>query len=185
MQVSEAPQHVKDELLDNETITWIGQPSTKYAIVASVPFLLFAGFIAFGSIKELLDSIVRHLPLPFSLFNCIGLLFACFVLSTPLKLWFQARSTYYVVTDKRIVIVSGGKNRKVEQYDKKTLKPMMSMSFLGFTNLCWTAPGTHKDSDGDTKSNTVTFFGIQPREVYNISSEPFPKISEMSRTLPK
>lgn len=185
MQPHEAPAHVKEELLDNENIVWIGKPNPKFALLVATPIIIIAGFFLTGIVKELLDSLHRNLPLPFTLFNCIGLLFVAFFLSTPVKLWLQAVSTYYVVTDRRYLVISGNNNRKVEQYQKSSLTPMMSMTFMGLTNLCWSAPGTHTDSDGDTRPNVVWFNGLDPREVHKITSEPFPKLSEMSRNLPK
>lgn len=185
MQVNETPQHVKDELLDNETIVWIGKPNPKSVILIGSPFLLMGVLVAANFIKELLDGFARHLPVPFNLFSCIGLLFAIFILSAPVRFWFRVRSTYYVVTDRRFLVITGDKNRKVESYDKKSLQPMLSINVWGMTNLCWSAPGTHTDSDGDIKQNTVWFSGINPRDVYQITSDSFPKLSELGKNLPR
>ncbi len=185
MQVNETPQFVKDELLNNESIVWIGKPNPLAALCMASPIFIIAGLFSIGIIKDLIDSINKHLPLPFTLFQSIGLVFVVIFISVPLNQCFKFLSKLYVVTDKRILIVTGNNNRTVEYYDKKTLTPMMSMTFMGLTNLCWSAPGTHTDSDGDARKNTLWFMGIEPREVYKISSEPFPKMSELGRNLPR
>ncbi|MBP7862858.1 hypothetical protein KA183_14325 [bacterium] len=184
----EAPQHVKDELQSNETITWIGQPSNKLALkatavvlVAALLFIIFflKDFMGFGRGANFFLAF-QGIGLVFTAF---GMIFCFMVLSAPVRVWLYFKRTYYVVTDKRYIVISGGnKNRKVQQYDKKTVTPLMSASFLGVTNLVWRAPGFYKDSDGDSRQNTLTFAGIEPREVFNITSETFPKLSEAVKT---
>mgnify|MGYP006870803163 CR=1 FL=1 len=54
---------------------------------------------------------------------------------------------------------------------------MMKMQILGLVNLVWEAPGNHTDSDGSVRKNVLWFSGIEPREVFNITSEEFTTIS--------
>jgi len=185
MNPSDAPQHVKDELLSNETITWIGRPHPKLVMMTAVPFLIIGSL----GITYFFVDIMKGKPS--LMFNGVGLFFTAIgvfiffgIVSTPLKLFMRNRSTYYVVTNNRYLVISGGKNKKVETYDKKSMKPMMKMSIMGLTNLCWQAPGEYKDSDGDLRKNVLWFSGIEPREVFNITSEDFPKFSELAKTMP-
>ncbi len=190
MQPHEAPQYVKDELLQGESITWIGQPSNKLALKATAVVLVVALLFIIFFLKDFMGfGRGANFSLAFQgiglVFTAFGMIFCFMVLSAPVRVWLFFKRTFYVVTDKRYIVISGGKNnRKVEQYDKKTVTPLMSASFLGLTNLVWRAPGFYKDSDGDSRQNTLTFAGIEPREVYNITSETFPKLSEAVKTMP-
>lgn len=185
MKISDAPQHVKDELLPNESITWIGRPHPKMVIASAIPFLIFAVLCFSFFFADIMKSS------PSLMFKGIGLFFTAIgvfiffgIISTPLKLFMQNRSTYYVVTNNRYLVISGTKNRKIETYEKKLMKPMMKMQVLGLTNLVWQAPGEYRDSDGDVRKNLLWFSGIEPREVFNITSEEFPKMSELAKTMP-
>ncbi len=190
MQPHEAPQHVKDELLQGESITWIGQPSNRLALKATAVVLVAALLFVIFFLKDFMGfGRGVNFSLAFQgiglVFTAFGLIFCTMALSAPLRVWLYFKRTFYVVTDKRYIVISGAKNkRKVEQYDKKTMTPLMSASFLGVTNLVWQAPGFYKDSDGDSRQNTLTFAGIEPREVFNITSETFPKLSEAVKTMP-
>ncbi len=185
---TEAPQYVKDELLQGESITWIGQPSNKLALKATALVLVAALLFIVFFLKDFMGfGRGANFSLAFQgiglLFTAFGMIFCFMVLSAPVRVWLFFKRTFYVVTDKRYIVISGDKNnRKVEQYDKKTMTPLMSASFLGLTNLVWRAPGFYKDSDGDSRQNTLTFAGIEPREVFNITSETFPKLSEAVKT---
>lgn len=185
MKISDAPSYVKDELLSNETITWIGRPHPKLVFASAIPFLIIA---LLGGVYFFADIMKGR---PSMMFNGVGLFFTaigCFIffgiLSGPFRLLRQNRSTYYVVTNNRYLVISGGRNRKVETYEKKLMKPMMKMQILGLVNLVWEAPGNHTDSDGSVRKNVLWFSGIEPREVFNITSEEFPKISELAKTMP-
>ncbi|MDX2107596.1 MAG: hypothetical protein SFY67_14440 [Candidatus Melainabacteria bacterium] len=185
MIVSETPQHVKDELIPGENITWIGQPHPKMVYASAIPFLIIA---LLGATYFFADIMKGRPSLMFNgvglFFTAIGLLILFGIVSTPLKLFMQNRSTYYVVTNSRYLVISGTRNRKVETYEKKLMKPMMKMQILGLVNLVWEAPGNRTDSDGSVRKNLLWFSGIEPREIFNITSEEFPKMSELAKTIP-
>ncbi|MCW5824772.1 MAG: hypothetical protein KIT34_18380 [Cyanobacteria bacterium TGS_CYA1] len=184
MIVSETPQHVKDELLPGENITWIGQPNSRIAYMTAIPTTTIALLAAVYFFWD-------FMKMPSLAFQGPGLFFTaifCFiflgVLSTPFKMWMKFKTTYYVVTNNRYLVISGGRNKKVETYEKKLLTPLMKMTVMGLLTLVWQAPGVYTDSDGDTRRNTLWFAGIEPREIYNITSEEFPRLSELAKTMP-
>jgi len=182
--VSETPQHVKDELLPGESITWIGQPHPRVAYMSAIPAFIIAVLAAVYFFWDIMKTPSLAFQGPGLIFTAIFCFIFLGIITTPLKLWMRFRSTYYVVTNSRYLVISGGRNRKVETYEKKMLTPLMKMTIMGLLTLVWQAPGQYTDSDGDTRGNTLWFSGLEPREIYNITSEEFPRISELAKTMP-
>lgn len=111
-----AQRAVETELLDGEKILWAGQPDASKIFTAAdillIPFtLLWTSFPALGLLAGMRsnesDPLFSLFLIPFiavGLYILIGRFFY--------KSWAKRR-TYYAITDRRVIVISGGRKRRV------------------------------------------------------------------------
>lgn len=112
--MNEAHQLLQSELLPGEKITWSGQPVPRLLAVSDgyiVPFsLLWCGFAIFwevSAIKQGAPGFFALWGVPFVLMG-LYLVFGRFVYKS-----YRKKHTYYVVTNKRVFVLTDGANKKI------------------------------------------------------------------------
>jgi hypothetical protein len=127
---------IRQELTGGETLLWAGQPKQGIVFRSSdafmIPFsLLWGGFAVFWEISaiSILFFSDKRPPFPFALifplfgvpFVLIGLyfIFGRFIVDAK-----RRAGTYYGVTDRRIIIVSGAVRRKVKTINLRTISDL-------------------------------------------------------------
>jgi len=184
---NEAENEISRELDGDERLLWSGMPRQGMVLRGSDVFLIPANmlccaFVMFWEAIALLMAITYNDPIAF-LVPILGLLgvfitlyglFGRFLLDS----WIRAR-TFYAVTDRRIVIVSGCISRKIVSLDLSTLddtalteKPNCSgtITFGRPHPLGWLYDRT--PWPGTKKFRVPSFVMIEDaRSVYNILRE--------------
>jgi hypothetical protein len=124
---------IRSELGKDETLIWSGQPKQGILFRSSdvffIPFsLMWGGFAVFWEYMAIfgISQSTNKVPTPIGIifplwgvpFVIIGLylIFGRFIVDAKRRV-----STYYALTDQRIVILSGGFNRKVKSMNLRTL----------------------------------------------------------------
>ncbi len=127
MTPSEAQFMVQSELQSGESLQWTGTADPARAAISALPAALFgvpfAGFALFWitaayrgshaiskSSNNPIGGVFSFFPLfglPF-LFIGLGIVFA------PLLAYFKAQKTAYAVTDKRVLVITGGRTRTIK-----------------------------------------------------------------------
>jgi len=123
---------IKNELSENEQLIWAGQPKQGIVFRSSdifmIPFsIMWGGFAIFWEITALLttskakdapfffDIIFPLFGLPFVIIG-LYLIFGRFIVDAK-----RREKTYYGLTDKRIIIISGIFSQKVKSMNLRTL----------------------------------------------------------------
>ncbi len=111
----------------NEQVKWVGRPNfrqsmkeVKVLVWISVPILAISSAFIFGATFALETSKLGGVMLIGlgSIFLLIGLFF----LMTPVLNWWMCRTTVYVVTTRRAIIVSGLLRSKLESFYQADLE---------------------------------------------------------------
>lgn len=111
----------RDELLEGETVQWVGQPDPSVifskADIFLVPFsLMWGGFALFWeSMVLILVFKGQEVPIIFPLFGIPFVVAGLYFMFGRFfyKAW-KKRRTYYAVTDKRILTLTLGRSRNVQ-----------------------------------------------------------------------
>ena len=102
-----APDEVRQQMRAAETPRWIGYPIPgKFAIKTSMPIFLFAiPWTAFAIFWEW--KAMKSPSILFPMFGIPFLVIGFYQLSSPLRQYWQARRTIYVVSNQRLLILAG------------------------------------------------------------------------------
>jgi len=124
-----ADEVLRRELDADEQLVWSGRPRPgRYALRAlpialfGVPWTAFVGFLIFAAA----GGIGEHAPSGsarfFWLFGTPFALIGLAMLGAPFAAFRSARRTFYGVTTRRALVVSGGRRRSVVSYGKDRLR---------------------------------------------------------------
>ena len=126
MNPSDAQQRVQSELQPGESLYWTGTANASRAALSALPATLFgipfAGFAIFwiSGAFHATHTISRSsngLARPFAFFTLFGLPFLLIgfaIILAPLWAYVRGLNTVYAVTNKRVMIISGGGSRTVK-----------------------------------------------------------------------
>ena len=127
MDPNDAQLRAQSELQSGESLTWAGVANPRRAVLGALPVALFgipfAGFalfwmsMAFRSAHAMNRSAHGAVVSGFSVFPLFGLPFLLIGLAivlAPLWAFLKAKSTVYAVTNHRVMVISGSKNRSVK-----------------------------------------------------------------------
>lgn len=127
MNITDVQLRAQSELQSGESLYWSGSAnpgrSALTALPAAIFGLPFAGFALFWILqashatnlmsKNSHNSFVSGFSV-FPLFGLPFLLIGLAIIFAPLWVYLKAKSTVYAVTSRRILVISGGKNRDVK-----------------------------------------------------------------------
>lgn len=155
---AEHARRIVPDLEPGERLLWTGQPDAKRMarqilpiLVFGVPWTLIA--IGFGhpwSLDRLFDNLFS------GVFVLVGLL----ICSSPLAIYRTAQQTYYAITDRRVLILTEGKRRKLELYRPTDLCETVRDELVDGSGDLLFARRQEKDSDGDLRTVDVKFVGV-------------------------
>lgn len=129
MDPNDAQMRAQSELQSGESLCWAGLANPGRAALGALPVALFgipfAGFAlfwmsqAFRSTHVMSKSGHNAFASGFSVFPLFGLPFLLIgmaIVLAPLWTFLKAKSTVYGVTNRRVIVISGSKNRPVKSY---------------------------------------------------------------------
>jgi len=179
------PKILQSEINRGEKLLWWGQPAPMRTVLPSLPIFLFAlpwtGFacfwicMAYRGTHHLAQRQAEAFNWIFPLFGLPFVFIGLSLLSLPMLSYFKARKTYYALTDKRLLILTDGREKTVENLDFKSLSNGVRTEYGGRGDLTWTTSTPRQNSPPvgfllssrlPPLSNIVTLTGIkEPRKV--------------------
>ncbi|MEM9538627.1 MAG: hypothetical protein AAGA60_03850 [Cyanobacteria bacterium P01_E01_bin.42] len=165
------------ELDPGEFIDWIGQPKPRFFTAASInsflfaiPWTAFAIFWMYGASGFQLPNFSDGFKPEEHLFPLFGIPFVAIgfgMLTSPFWVWLKARSTAYVITDRRaIAFESGIRNVTIRSYSPKQLQEIFRRERRDGTGDIIITTSTHTTSKGRTYTQEIGFLGIDdPKSV--------------------
>jgi len=151
-------RRVAPDLEPGERLLWAGQPDARRVgrqllpvLYLGVPWTLIALRSAIGWSGH---------EFPFSAFPFLFALAGLGICSTPWCRYRTALVTYYAVTDRRVLILTEGKRRKLELYRPMDLCETERHELPDGSGDLLFARREEKDSDGGTRTVEIKFTGI-------------------------
>ena len=163
------------ELEAQEKLLWSGQPNPLRATRQTIPVFIFGvAWTAFtinfihlwwqGSRPS--ASFWGFSGIGFDLFMVPFLLIGIGLVLSPYWAYLQSAKTVYGITNKRVIIIAGGKSRQVESYGRTELGTIKRIERADRTGDLIFAQKLYKDGDGDRQTKDIQFIGIsEVREV--------------------
>ncbi|MBU6452410.1 MAG: hypothetical protein KGS72_11565 [Cyanobacteria bacterium REEB67] len=192
-------QILNSELSSGEKLLWNGHPDAGRACRAALPIFLFAipwtAFAVFWVVMAaggIWHGGKASGPLfVFPLFGLPFILVGLGLLSTPFFAYQKAKNTHYGVTNRRILVVTSGKIKSVQQYEYSTLSNLTRTEYGTRGDLVWTVPTTMPVAVGNTAysrsaaiNSSVSFIGIErPKDVERLVEDQIKK-DEQARKNP-
>lgn len=181
------PQIINNEVGSGEKLLWWGQPESMRQVLASFYIWIFAiPWTAFACLWVAMASLgttntkssMGPMAWVFPLFGLPFILVGLGMLSAPIFAWRKMRSTYYLLTDKRLVILTDGRTRTTESYQLDGLSNLVRTEYGECGDLVWTVlqqpVETPRSSSNRiiTSTPTVSLTGIkEPRKVEKLVVE--------------
>jgi hypothetical protein len=164
----ELDQRIKNELEGGEMIEWKGMPVPRFfKIETTVPFLFaipwtaFAIFWMFGAAGFQIPDLSKGFN-PMLLFPLFGLPFVLIgiaMLSSPIWSYLKDKKTVYVITDRRLLIMTGGRTFEFKSIMPDQIKEMTRRERADTGDLV-VAHKVWRDSDNDQRSQEIGLFNI-------------------------
>ncbi|MFO1150311.1 MAG: hypothetical protein U1E62_18190 [Alsobacter sp.] len=168
-------RRVEAELQPGERVLWAGMPSPLSALLPSL--FLFVFGIGWSSLTFTWEAVaVRALlggassdkapgmpggmGVMFALFGIPFVLVGIALLGAPFFVALQAMMTAHVVTDRRLLTVTGGPWKQVESRDPGALTFLRRRDHRNGRGTLRLGFGTTRDSDGDARSVETSWAGV-------------------------
>ena len=182
----ELRRKIDNELQQGEFIRWVEQPVPRFFTAASITTVLFGIpvtsfsivlpiFLMWGLLSSLKGTTHLELVLIIAVviifvLPCLFFVYAGFLmLSSPIRIWQEARNTVYLVTDKRAISIQGGSSITIRSYLPDQLKDVYRKERSDGTGDVIIAIRQWKDSGGYQQSEEIGFFGVRSsQEVANM-----------------
>lgn len=169
-QLFDLPEHlqtrVTKELRPGEQLKWVGQPRpSRHLLLGFGVWLFFIPWTAFSVFWIAAASGFRVPTFEggWSLFPLFGVPFVLVGLgglSSPFWIYRKARSTVYIITNLRAVIIAGHNSVTVRSVNAKQLSEVVRTERADGSGDLELKTDVSYDSDGDRRSTTHGFFGI-------------------------
>jgi hypothetical protein len=151
----------QSELKTGENLLWVGQPDPKHLALQGLPLALFG--LAFTAASLVFGFIGPGFYLPVIIFLLTGLV----MMSSPWWMYREGSKTVYAVTDKRLLIITGGGSPSVQSFDDSRFGSIAKIEAVERSNgsgdiVFARKVNRYHDSDGSsrTKIEPIGFFGI-------------------------
>ncbi len=171
---AEFREKIKQELESDERMEWIGQPNPSRYRWQALPIMIFGlfwtGFSVFwvcGALYGVLSSSHSKVAFLFPLFGLPFVLIGIGMLLAPVWLCRQAKKTVYLLTDRRAVIIRGGRSFSAESFTWDRVRNReFRESSNGSGDIIFERRIISKSSRGQSSQMEVGFLGIdRVREV--------------------
>ncbi|MEO7715558.1 MAG: hypothetical protein ABIY70_05110 [Capsulimonas sp.] len=173
MSLIASEQAVSRELNAGETLLWTGRPDPVRSMRSSLGHFVFGvvwtAFIINAIVvshsgnrgESGLGRLFGMYGLIFDLFFVPFILAGVWLLSHPLLTYRFALNTIYAITNKRVLIISSGRNKKVCTYFTDSINMLERTDHANGTGTV----AFNRDSDGDSHSVDAEFVGIPDARV--------------------
>lgn len=157
---------VTGELEPGERVVWSSSPKPKLFSGGTLVTFLFAipwtGFAIFWVAGAAGFKIPRSLSfaLLFPLFGVPFILIGIVMLLSPLFAYQNALRTAYIITDRRVIIIDGGRSRTIRSFYPDNLSDVFRREHSDGTGDVIINRNAWRDSDGDRKTQELGFFRI-------------------------
>lgn len=187
------PQIINNEIGSGEKLLWWGQPQSVRPILASfgiwlfaIPWTAFACFWVYMAVLGVKGSqTMGPIGWAFPLFGLPFILVGLGMLGSPLFVWRKLSSTYYLLTDRRLVVLTDGHKRTSQSYQLDGLTNLVRTEYGDLGDLTWSVMDLPVDAPSGramksvVSSATVTLTGIkEPRKVANLVQDYNQKLLE-------
>jgi hypothetical protein len=168
---------IDKELEIGESVVWVGQPLHRFFTLESliyfcmgIPFTAIAIYFIYDSadfkIPDLSEGIKFEFENIFFLFAVPFVLIGVWMLSSPLREWFKAFRTVYLITDKRAILIESGLLVSIRNYAPNQLKDLYRKEKRNGTGHIIITTGLRRGNDGDYWREDIGFMNIRnPKEV--------------------
>ena len=183
MQTSTTEASLADELLENEEVLWSGQPNLRGRGIGSSPFKVFLNLgliflliglllIGVGLILRLSSVVPPNLVnslfglfVPGGVFSLLGLIYL--ILGLTLSS-FAPTQTLYAITNRRVIILRSGKNRRlVSSYNKRAITQVHRIERPNGEGNLILAVHPRMYGNGYDNSSSYSYYGIGRRAAFN------------------
>jgi hypothetical protein len=168
-------EKVRRELEIDETIQWIDMPVPRFftpfsigAFLFAIPWTGFAVFWTFGAAGFTIPDFSEGLSGVdfFPLFGLPFILIGIGLLTTPIRTYWRALKTVYVITDQRAITIQGGRTTVVRSFPPRDLQNIFRKEKRDGTGDVIITQGAVLDSSNNKDSEPLGFLQIRnPREV--------------------
>lgn len=167
-------QQIEPELDAGERLLWTGQPDANRVARQAMPILLFGIPWTVGALYFGHPWTEDHLP--FALFSGLFVIAGLSMCCTPLVSYRDARRSTYAITDRRVLIVTAGRERKVASYRAADQCEAERQEQPDGSGDLLFARQQEKDNEGGYRTVDVKFVGIpRVREVERLLRQLFPR----------
>ena len=167
MERYEMEQKITGQLDPGEGLVWSGAPSPGRmalsalpASVVGIPFTAFAAYWMYMAYTMTAKSTQVAAIKLFPLFGIPFILIGLGMLTAPLWAFLAAGRTFYAVTNKRAIIVSGGFSQTVHSYPHSEIHELHRVERAGGSGDLFFASRMITTSRGGTRHQKIGFLGI-------------------------
>jgi hypothetical protein len=163
-------QVVSSELEQGEKLLWVGQPNPARAgrqaigiAIFGIPWTLFALFWMAGASGMLFHSAgpPDAFGILFPLFGLPFVLIGFGMLSAPFWASRKALTQVYAITDKRAMIIDGGRSRKVQSFTRADMCDIERTELAnGSGDLMFAQRIRTSSNSSGTTTTSIGFYGI-------------------------
>ncbi|MBE9222680.1 hypothetical protein IQ215_08210 [Cyanobacterium stanieri LEGE 03274] len=174
-------QTIEKELDRGEIVKWVEQPIAYFfsgasitAVLFGIPWTSFAVFWMWGALGFQLPNFQQGTQPEylFALFGVPFVIIGFLMLSTPVWQWQTMRSTVYVITNKRAIMIQGSRTMVIRSFTPEQVKDVYRREKPDGSGDVILGMRRWKDSDGDTRSEEIGFVSLRNvRKVENMLRE--------------
>ncbi|MEW6712670.1 MAG: hypothetical protein AB1403_22825 [Candidatus Riflebacteria bacterium] len=156
------------ELVSDEQIEWKGMPiprllkaETLAIFLFAIPWTAFSIFWICGAAGFKIPDFSKGFD-PFMLFPLFGLPFLLIglaMLASPIFSYLADRKTLYAVTDRRVIIITGGRSYEIKSFLPEKISELTRRERAAAGDLIF-AQRISKDSDDRDQTVEIGFFNI-------------------------
>lgn len=158
------------ELDSDEKLVWSGKPDPKFFLISNIaPFLFGIPFFSFAmfwtimafSLTSKAEGTPQAVKILFPLFGIPFILVGGAFLLSPLWGYKRGKNTWYGITDKRLIILTGNRKIKVKSYYKNDISGYSkSVNQRGKGSIYFTRE-SYPAKGGRTSFRKIGFLGIE------------------------
>jgi hypothetical protein len=181
------------ELESGERLLWSGQPDPRRSMIRSIPIVLFgipwtafAVFWTAGAAGFTLPDFDKPAELIFVLFPLFGVPFILVglgMLTSPYWAYRKAQKTLYAVTDRRVLIASFGRSKKVESYFEQDIGDISRTERADGSGDIIFRTEEYTNRRGSQRTKAIGFWAVaNVRQVERVMLDTFKHAEKAERT---
>lgn len=156
----EVQQQIQRELEPGEHLRWCGRATaSRLARRQIAPALISIPFLAF-SIFWTVSALAMGAPFFFGLWGLMFIGIGVWLATTPLRAAASAKSTFYGITDRRVLIIEGTSTRRVRSWRGGEMSTLARAEHADGTGDVIFAREERRGNKGHRYWEEIGFFGI-------------------------